>query len=185
MTRDQSEKPSFIEGDATFELPTHVTKAVGQHSEDTSASGYQPDVYPDVEDVRRADFEAWAKGYWPHLHERAPDFTRHADGYQDHELHSYWHGWRMHLNWVRWGEGGEDRGRDYMRGMIAAHVDHFIESATRSRPSEHAIGYLHGQLIGFAMSGVLTKAQWGAYQDRLDALGIGSRMQLPDNREDK
>lgn len=138
------------------------------------------DVYPDDDDVRRDDFEAWAKNYWPHLHGRAPDFGRHADGYGDHELQQYWYGWRMHQNWLRWGEGGEDRGRGHMREMIAAHVDQFIESATRSPPSEHAIGYLHGQLIAFAMSGVLTKAQWEAYQDRLDALGVGSRIEKPE-----
>ncbi|XPJ79014.1 hypothetical protein ACNSPR_28000 [Klebsiella pneumoniae] len=138
--------------------------------------GYQQDVFPDQDDVRRDDFEVWAKGYWPHLHGREPDFTRHADGYRDHELHRYWHGWRMHVNWLRYGEGGEDRGRDHLREMLHAHVEERLAKAASERAPDYSLGYLHGQMIAFAMAGVVTKDQWEGYQDRLDALGLGSRM---------
>ena len=171
--------PRIIKGRPILPLPTHVTRKVGRHSDDTPTPGYQPDVYPDNEDHwRRQDFERWATTYWNHLHGRDPDFTRHAQSYADNELSEWWRGWVFHTNLVRFGEGGDDQGRDQLRQRVFEHFEQYLSAAERERPSGYGLGYLHGQLISYAMAGVITKQEYDAFQDRFDALGIGSRMKI-------
>jgi hypothetical protein len=40
--------------------------------------------------------------------------------------------------------------------------------------SEYSIGDVHGRLIAFALSSVITKEEFDAYHDRLEASGIAS-----------
>ena len=40
--------------------------------------------------------------------------------------------------------------------------------------SEYSIGEIHGRLIAFALSNVITKEEFAAYHDRLEASGIPS-----------
>lgn len=63
-----------------------------------------------------------------------------------------------------------------LREMVLADLREHVAKAAASRPSDHAIGYLQGKLIAFALSGVITKSEFHDFHDELERVGLSSRM---------
>lgn len=63
-----------------------------------------------------------------------------------------------------------------LREMVRADLLERVAAAVTQRPTDHALGYLQGKLIAFALAGVISKDEFHDYHDALEAVGLSSRM---------
>ncbi|WP_151639275.1 hypothetical protein [Noviherbaspirillum aerium] len=71
-----------------------------------------------------------------------------------------------------------------LREMVLADLRESVAKAVASRPSDHALGYLQGKVIAFALSGVITKGEFHDLHDELERVGLSSRMPGWDRYDD-